>query len=301
MAWPGPGNVGLMTLDYLRFKFNAERFAQLDISSLFSPSSIIIKEGKFVQPTPPNCVFYFKKEPALIFFKCDTLFAEKESLSLVNYVVELAKEWGVKSILTVGGFLKPMNHSEHSDLCFAASDEQIAREFESAGLIPLPDGEISGPIGLVPTVAAGNKIKAACILATMPVYAGAFFYPKATFEILKGLELLLHFQIDLTMVEQTVEKMEDTFEIVEGHIREHLPFILSSNVQEQPEPEKTEEETDEGTISQSVKIRLEKLFEETARDKSKAGELKKELDRWGLYSQFEDRFLDLFKNNGEEN
>ena len=83
-AWPGAGSVGLMALDYLRFKLDAEPFSQPDISSLLSPSSIPVKGGKFVRPTLPNCAFYFKSEPALILFKCDALFAEKESLSLLR-------------------------------------------------------------------------------------------------------------------------------------------------------------------------------------------------------------------------
>jgi hypothetical protein len=40
--------------------------------------------------------------------------------------------------------------------------------------------------------------------------------------------------------------------------------------------------------------RIEQLFEEAQRDRSKALLLKQELDRWGLFSMFEDRFLDLF-------
>ena len=43
--------------------------------------------------------------------------------------------------------------------------------------------------------------------------------------------------------------------------------------------------------------RIEKLFTEARHDKAKASHLKKELDRWDLYRLYEDRFLDLFKNN----
>ena len=40
--------------------------------------------------------------------------------------------------------------------------------------------------------------------------------------------------------------------------------------------------------------RVEKLFEEASGDREKAVLLKQELDRWGLFHLYEDRFLDLF-------
>lgn len=40
---------------------------------------------------------------------------------------------------------------------------------------------------------------------------------------------------------------------------------------------------------------LETLFEQAKVDRSKAYELKRELDRLGVFAQFEDPFLDLFE------
>jgi hypothetical protein len=41
--------------------------------------------------------------------------------------------------------------------------------------------------------------------------------------------------------------------------------------------------------------RSEDLLEQAAKDRSKAFELKQVLDRLGLFKEYEDRFLDLFK------
>jgi hypothetical protein len=41
--------------------------------------------------------------------------------------------------------------------------------------------------------------------------------------------------------------------------------------------------------------RIERLFEQAGKDRSKAFELKQELDRLGVFKDYEDRFLDLFK------
>jgi hypothetical protein len=44
--------------------------------------------------------------------------------------------------------------------------------------------------------------------------------------------------------------------------------------------------------------RIERLFEAAQADRSEALRLKNELDRWGLFSLYEDRFLDLFERRG---
>jgi hypothetical protein len=48
-------------------------------------------------------------------------------------------------------------------------------------------------------------------------------------------------------------------------------------------------------VSTADKRRIEQLFDDSARDRSKAFELKQELDRLGVFKDYEDRFLDLFK------
>ncbi len=51
---------------------------------------------------------------------------------------------------------------------------------------------------------------------------------------------------------------------------------------------------DESVPPSSVQ-RIEELFGRAASDRTKAFELKRELDRLGLFKRYEDRFLDLFK------
>ncbi|MCD6583255.1 MAG: hypothetical protein J7K71_01010, partial [Candidatus Omnitrophica bacterium] len=48
-------------------------------------------------------------------------------------------------------------------------------------------------------------------------------------------------------------------------------------------------------LPQSAREKIEALFKEAKKDISKARELKEELDRWSVYREYEDRFLDLFR------
>ncbi len=51
----------------------------------------------------------------------------------------------------------------------------------------------------------------------------------------------------------------------------------------------------DGGIPHGIRRRLEKMFAAVAQGDLAAPELKAELDRWGLFAEYEDRFLDLFR------
>jgi len=54
-------------------------------------------------------------------------------------------------------------------------------------------------------------------------------------------------------------------------------------------------------LPQSVKEKIESLFVAAKTDISKAHQLKAELDKWNVYREYEDRFLDLFKKSRDIN
>ena len=54
-------------------------------------------------------------------------------------------------------------------------------------------------------------------------------------------------------------------------------------------------EPDEEGLSPQDQELVERLFGQAQQDRSKAYELKRELDRLDVFSEYEDRFLDLFK------
>lgn len=52
---------------------------------------------------------------------------------------------------------------------------------------------------------------------------------------------------------------------------------------------------DEAGVPKDTRNHIEELFEKTKRDPSHAPELVVELRRWGLFYEYQDRFLSLFK------
>jgi len=52
---------------------------------------------------------------------------------------------------------------------------------------------------------------------------------------------------------------------------------------------------DRAGIPRDARYRIESLFQKVARGEADPSELKRELDRWDLFSEYEDRFLNLFR------
>jgi hypothetical protein len=52
---------------------------------------------------------------------------------------------------------------------------------------------------------------------------------------------------------------------------------------------------DEAGVTRDARYIIEQLFEQAGRDLSRVSELKLELDRWCLFPEYEDRFLNLFR------
>jgi hypothetical protein len=52
---------------------------------------------------------------------------------------------------------------------------------------------------------------------------------------------------------------------------------------------------DSSGIPADARVRIEELFNKVAKGELDPSELKKELDRWGLFEDYEDRFLAIFK------
>jgi hypothetical protein len=52
---------------------------------------------------------------------------------------------------------------------------------------------------------------------------------------------------------------------------------------------------DSSGIPVDARVRIEELFKTVARGELDPSELKKELDRWGLFEEYEDRFFNIFK------
>ena len=120
-------------------------------------------------------------------------------------------------------------------------------------------------------------------------------FPKAALAVLEFFSAMTGSELDYdelrehsTAVEKTLEeflvRMENAME--EAHAEPgHLPA-----------PGEPEKKASKPAAADHQRVEL--LFAAARADRSRAYELKQELDRLGLFQEFEDRFLDLFKDPG---
>lgn len=83
-------------------------------------------------------------------------------------------------------------------------------------------------------------------------------------------------------------------------IEQLVDYLKNPMEEEKPIDQKEIDQLKKGLLSVSslpvsASKRIHELFRMAEKDFSKACELKNELDKWNVYEQYEDSFLDLFK------
>ncbi len=290
-AWPGMGNVGLIAVDYLRRKLATNVFAELDMSRYYVPDSIVVKDGIAKLPQIPSGLFHYKQNPDVIVFESNSQLGGQESMRVINSILEFAREYRVSRIFTAAAYARPMSHTDSSELVCACNSDSLLNELRRSGLETMPDGYIAGMNGLLLGVAASYGIDSACFLGTLPSYASNFSYPKASLRIVDTIQALLGVSLDLSELNADIETLDQKFETIESRIKEYFPSVTRS---EEGVPEEMAEMKDD-EVPKYIMDRIENLFAAVKKDKTQAKELKDELVRWNLYDLYEDRFLDLFK------
>ncbi len=291
-AWTGAGNVGILSIDYLRRKLNAHLFAQIDMSQFITPESIMVNSGVAHFPETPQSVFYHHHNPDLVIFESNAHAGGKNDIEVMKAILELATELQTPRIYTAAALPQSMSHSDPSKVLFATNNSGLIPELERSGLAAMPDGVISGLNGLMLGFAANRGIDAVCLLATIPAYAGGLTYPRGALSVVRSIGKMAKVDVDMAELEVDATNAEPLFDDIEGKIRE----FFNSNQMEQPEEGGIPQETvDHQEVPRYVMDRIEKLFQAASQDRSKAAELKNELDKWNLYHLYENRFLDLFE------
>lgn len=287
-AWPGMGNVGLISVDYIRKKLNAAPFAEIDMSPFFIPDSILVHNGIANFPEIPTSVFYHTHNPDLIIFESNAQISGKEGIMIIKMILDVILQFPTNQIFTFAAFAQPISHRTESQVLVTCNSQHMLEKLTSSGIEPMPDGFIAGQNGLLLGVAASRQIDAACLLGTIPGYALNLDYPKASLAQIQAISNIIKFNIDLSDLNESTENMAQQYENIEERIKDFMPSI---NKDENEEISDIEDDK----VPHYIMEKIEKMFQQALKDKRLAQELKKELDRWKLYELYENRFLDLFE------
>jgi len=303
VAWPGMGEVAFKAASYLVEKLPAEEFAELSPDDFFYLSSSTVKEGLLNLPQLPTGKFYHYRNKAgkrdLIVFLSE---AQPDLAKAQNYcekIISLAKGFKVKTIISIAAMPQPVDHTHAPNVWFTATSKELSGEIAKLGINLLSEGSISGMNGLFLGIAKSHGFQGFCLLGEIPLYTIQIENPKAVHAVLETLCTIIGIKLDFSSLISQTQAMEE-------EINKLLDYLkLSPQVAgpiEQEEIEKIKKVLGQLTkLPISVKEKIEQLFREAQQDLNKANELKSELDKWNVYKEYEDRFLDLFQKKKENN
>ena len=293
-VWPGMGQVAISAGYYLMAKLGMHAIAEFSPRDLFDAEHIEVSGGLIRLGRMPRSRFFVasdlegRKHDIVLFI--GEAQPPQGKYAFCQRLIEYAKGLGVERVFTFASMATQMHPTHRSRVFGAATDPDSLAEFKRLEVELLEDGHISGLNGLLLGVSAELGVRGACLLGEIPHIFAQLPFPKAALAVLEVFTTLAGIEIDLSeLAEQAAvdQQLGELLAQLEAAIERQAPAD-----EEEPEDYKPVEEE---RLSPADKDRIEQLFEQAQRDRSKAYELKRELDRLKVFADYEDRFLDLFK------
>ena len=311
VAWPGMGEVAFKAAAYLVEQLGAQDLAVMLPEDYFYLAASVIQDGLLHMPELPQGKFYFWRNPAaksavketeahdLIIFLSNAQPDLAKAQVYAEKILQLAKSFNVARIISLASMPQPIDHTQEPRVWLACTTEALKKELQAFAPDILSQGQISGMNGLFLGIAKQQGYEGFCLLGEIPLYTIQIENPRAALAVVNVVVKILKLQIDLGPLTQQARHMETEINKLLDY------FKLGSGGQVSPIGEE-EVERIKKTLGQltklpgSIKEKIEKIFDQAKVDLSKAQELKSELDKWNVYKEYEDRFLDLFKKKKEK-
>lgn len=295
-VWPGMGNVAVSAGYYLMAKLGMELLAEFSPAELFDVEHVEVKQG-IIQPVqrPRSRLFVRRdadgKRDIIVFI--GEAQPQIGKYAFCHRLIEFAQKLGVERVFTFAAMATQM-HPEHESRVFAATtDDACIDELQRRELLLLEDGRIGGLNGVLLGAAAEAGLPGICLLGEMPHVFMQLPFPTASLAVLKTFRSIAEIDVDLDELEQQARAMNEKL----GELLARVGQAMEHEHEPEVEEEYTPEPTEEPRLSAEDEQRIEDLFRQAAQDRSKAYELKQELDRLNAFTDYEDRFLDLFKGS----
>jgi len=291
-VWPGMGGVAISAGYYLMAKLGMHLLIEFPAAEFFDLEQIEVKNGLILTRRLPRSRLFLWKDPKeqhdLIVFIGEAQPPVKGG-AFCRTLIDQAKALGVKRVFTFAAMATNMRPKHNSRVFGAAIERETLSQFKQLDLHLLESGSISGLNGVLLGMAATEGLPGGCLLGEIPQIFSQIPFPKASLAVLEFFSVMAGIEIDLNELREHAKTVETTLE----DFLVRMEGSLEGN--EPPDPGASKVEAATPPPSSQESQRIEQLFEEARRDRSRAYELKQELDRLGLFNEFEDRFLDLFK------
>jgi uncharacterized protein len=295
-VWPGMGHVASSAGYYLMAKLGVHLLAEFSPRELFDIEHVEVKNGIMLPVRLPRSRFFLWKDPQE---RRDILIFIGEAqppigrYAFCQKLIEYARQAGVTRVFTFAAMATDM-HPEHESRVFAAAtDDEMLASLKARKLELVEDGHISGLNGVLVGVAAEAGLRGACLLGEMPHIFSQLPFPKASLAVLKVFTEMARLDVDFTELTEQADAMSSRLGELLSEAQKAIENRLAG--ENETEDEFASSLQDDDRLSAEDEQQIERLFDQAKSDRSKAYELKRELDRLEVFDEYEDRFLDLFK------
>ncbi len=295
-VWPGMGSVAIGAGYYLMAKLGMYLLEELPARDLFELDHVEVKDGLIqVAPLPRSRLFLWrdpKERHDLIVF-----IGEAQPPGKGGYVcrelIDRVRRFGVGKVFTFAAMATDLRPGQDGRVFGAAIDRETLDGLRQLDVQILEGGHISGLNGVLLGVAAESGMKGGCLLGEMSHMFAHLPFPKASLAVVEFFTTMAGIEVDLSELQaharQVEQRLMEFLERIEKAIHE------SEEEATQRLPAATEKKSGLGAEDRQ---HLEQLFAEARQNRSRAYFLKQELDRLHAFPEYEDRFLDLFKEPG---
>lgn len=301
-AWPGLGQVATTAAVYLLAKLRMHQVAEFPARDLFELDSVDVSGGLLRAARLPRSRLFLWRNPTagrdIVVFLGEAQ-PPVGRLALCQRLLAGARSLGVRRVLTFAAMASDMEPSAPSRVYGVASDGAGLDDLKRHEVALLPQGQISGLNGVLLAAAAEAGLPAVGLLGEMPAIAPQLACPNASAAVLRAFRGLAGLSLDLGELDEYGRSMQNQlaalYEQVKKALQERGP-VPGEPPPVPPEPAPSSPRPAQTMLADEDAERVEKLFQQARGDRGKAFELKKELDRLGVFARYEDRFLDLFES-----
>lgn len=301
-GWPGMGSVAVTAAVYLMSKLRMHELGEFEARDLFELEHALVHGGLVRAESLPRSRLFICDDASIgreiVVFTGEAQ-PTTGKLALCQRLIESARDLGVTRIFSFAASASDMDPMQRSRVFGVATDKEGLNSLQRHEIPLMGDGRITGLNGVLLAAAAEEGIPGIGLLGELPVFAPNLPYPSAAAAVLRAFADIAEIKLELKELEdygrQMQEQLSDAYRKVKDALeRARLQDdpLAGASTSEPPARPAIED------ISPQDSARVEELFHQARTDRSKAFDLKRELDRLGVFRRFEDRFLELFKKRG---
>ena len=306
-AWPGMGHVAITAGSHLIHALKAEPAGMIPEQEFFTIDHVDVSNGIARSGRLPSNRFFVWRDPDrerdLLIFLGEAQPA-RDGYPLCQRVVDFALKQGVERVVTFAAMASQMHPARTPRVFGAVTAPRLLGDLREAGVKLLKEGQVGGLNGALLAAAAERGVGAMCLLGELPFYAASLVNPKSAHAVLDAFSYLTDLDIDLEPLARKGEEVQAQLVALLEQLKGQAARELGIDPDDIDAGDATGEEDEAGEIEEPAPLdaaaqrRIEDLFGAARDDRTRADELKRELDRLGVFEEYENRFLDLFRKVG---